>query len=107
MCRHLGGWYTGVPSGLKPAPRRAQAEAIVALAGGMSKLLERAAASLESGDLKIASRLADWAADAEPESREVHALRARVYQKQAAVADSTMARGVYTGAARESKALSS
>lgn len=103
IVRHLGGWYSGVPSELKPAPRRTQAQEIARLAGGVDALVTRANAYLETGDLTMASHLIDWAMDAEPESREVHAARAAIYDGQAEAASSTMARGIYMGAARESK----
>jgi alkyl sulfatase BDS1-like metallo-beta-lactamase superfamily hydrolase len=104
VVRHLGGWWTGVPSELKPAPRRALAREVAALAGGVAPLLARARAALESGDLRIASHLVDFAADAEPESREVHALRAEVYGRRVAAESSTMSKGVFGAAARESAA---
>ena len=103
VVRHLGGWWTGVPSELKPAPRRALGREIAALAGGIGPLLERARAALEAGDLKIASHLVDFAADAEPESREVHALRAEVYRRRVGAESSTMSKGVFGAAARESR----
>lgn len=103
IVRHLGGWYSGVPSELKPAPRRAQAQEIARLAGGIDALVSRANACLEAGDLAMASHLIDWAFDAEPKSRDVHAARAAIYGAQAAAAGSTMARGIYAGASRESK----
>jgi alkyl sulfatase BDS1-like metallo-beta-lactamase superfamily hydrolase len=103
VVRHLGGWWTGVPSELKPAPRRDQAREIVALAGGLGALLARAKAALEGGDLKIASHLADWAVEAEPDSREAHALRADVYARRTLAESSTMSRGVFGAAARESR----
>jgi alkyl sulfatase BDS1-like metallo-beta-lactamase superfamily hydrolase len=103
VVRHLGGWWTGVPSELKPAPRREQAREIAALAGGLGPLLARAKAALAAGDLKIASHLADWAAEAEPESREAHALRAEVYTRRTLAETSTMSRGVFGAAARESR----
>ncbi|HVH05588.1 MAG TPA: alkyl sulfatase dimerization domain-containing protein [Myxococcota bacterium] len=103
VVRHLGGWWSGVPSELKPAPRRAQAREIAALAGGVGPLLARAKAALLGGDLKIASHLADWAVEAEPESREAHALRAEVYTRRTLAESSTMSRGVFGAAARESR----
>ncbi|MFQ5699323.1 MAG: alkyl sulfatase dimerization domain-containing protein [Myxococcota bacterium] len=102
IVRHLGGWYSGVPSELQPAPRVEQAREIVALAGGLERLVERARVCAESGDLALASHLVDWACDAAPDSGEVHALRAQIYSRRAEAATSTMARGVYSGAARES-----
>lgn len=100
--RCLGGWYTGVPSELKPAPRRAQAREIAALAGGVARLLERAGEYLGAGDLRMASHLVDWAADAEPESSEVHRVRAEVYARRMEAETSTMSKGIFGGAARES-----
>jgi len=103
VVRHLGGWYSGVPSELKPAPRRELAREIAALAGGLAPLLARARAALEAGDLKIASHLVDFAADADPASREAHALRAEVYARRVAAESSTMSKGVFGAAARESR----
>jgi alkyl sulfatase BDS1-like metallo-beta-lactamase superfamily hydrolase len=102
VVRHLGGWWTGVPSELKPAPRAALAREVAALAGGLGALLARARAALEAGDLRLASHLVDWAAEAEPASREAHALRAEVYRIRTAAETSTMSKGIFGAAARES-----
>jgi alkyl sulfatase BDS1-like metallo-beta-lactamase superfamily hydrolase len=104
VVRHLGGWWTGVPSELKPAPRAALAREIAALAGGVGPLLARARAALDARDLRLASHLVDWAAEAEPASREVHALRAEVYTARTAAETSTMSKGIFGAAARESAA---
>jgi alkyl sulfatase BDS1-like metallo-beta-lactamase superfamily hydrolase len=100
--RCLGGWYSGVPSELKPSPRRQQAREIAALAGGVDRLLARARECAEAGDLAIACHLVDWAADAEPESGEVHQLRAEVYGRRALAEPSTMSKGIFGAAARDS-----
>jgi alkyl sulfatase BDS1-like metallo-beta-lactamase superfamily hydrolase len=100
--RHLAGWYSGVPSELKPAPRRNQAREIAALAGGIARLLERAEQCRDAGDLRMACHLADWAAEAEPQSAEAHRLRARIYGERARSEPSTMSRGIFGAAARES-----
>ena len=102
LWRCYGGWYSGIPSELKPAPRAAQAREIVALAGGMDKLLERARALLAKGDARLAAHFADWAIEADPASKEAHAVRAAVYQALLKEATSTMSRGIYGAAARES-----
>jgi len=104
LVRCFGGWYSGVPSELKPAPRQAVAREVLALSGGVAKLLERASALLAAGDAQLAAHLADWAADAEPASREVHAVRAAVYKKLLESSSSTMSKGIYGAAARESSA---
>ena len=103
LWRCFGGWHSGVPSELKPAPRRALATEVASLAGGMAKMLDRASALLASGDVQLAAHLADWAAEAEPASREVHALRAAVYGALMQSASSTMSKGIYGAAARESR----
>jgi alkyl sulfatase BDS1-like metallo-beta-lactamase superfamily hydrolase len=100
--RCLGGWYSGVPSELKPSPRPQQAREIARLAGGTSRLLARAQECAESGDLAMACHLVDWAADAEPGSAAVHELRAEVYGRRAFAEPSTMSRGIFGAAARES-----
>jgi Tfp pilus assembly protein PilF len=58
---------------------------------------------LAADDARLAAHLVDWAADAAPESREVHAARAAVYEALMASATSTMSRGIYGAAARESQ----
>ena len=106
LWRCFGGWHSGVPSELKPAPRRALGRELAALAGGVGKLLERSGALLAAGDARLAAHLVDLAADAEPASREVHAARAAVYRALMEGASSTMSRGIYGAAARESQAKS-
>ena len=106
LWRCFGGWHSGVPSELKPAPRRELGRELAALAGGIERLLERSHALLAAGDARLAAHLVDWAADAEPASREVHAARAAVYRALMTAASSTMSRGIYGAAARESEAKS-
>jgi alkyl sulfatase BDS1-like metallo-beta-lactamase superfamily hydrolase len=101
VVRCLGGWYTGVPSELKPAPRVQQAREIVGLAGGIARLLARAAQCLDTGDLRMASHWVDWAAEAEPDSHEVHALRSSVYARRVEAESSTMSKGIFRAAATE------
>jgi alkyl sulfatase BDS1-like metallo-beta-lactamase superfamily hydrolase len=102
VVRCLGGWYTGVPSELKPAPRAALAREIAALAGGVERLLTRADERLREGDLRLASHLADFACEAAPDSAEAHRVRAAVYQRRVAAEPSTMSKGIFGAAARES-----
>ncbi|HEX5613146.1 MAG TPA: alkyl sulfatase dimerization domain-containing protein [Burkholderiales bacterium] len=102
LWRCFGGWYSGVPSELKPAPRKQLASEIASLAGGVEKLLERARALLGAGDARLAAHLADWALEAEPQSSEVHAVRATVYKQLLESSTSTMSKGIYGAAARES-----
>jgi len=100
--RCLAGWYTGVPSELKPAPPSQQAREIAELAGGVHKLLARADALLEAGDVRMACHLVDWSIEVAPHSAEAHQLRARVYAQRGTEALSTMSKGIFNAAHRES-----
>jgi alkyl sulfatase BDS1-like metallo-beta-lactamase superfamily hydrolase len=102
LWRCFGGWHSGVPSELKPAPRAAQAQELARLAGGVERLLERGRALLAAGDARLAAHLADWAVEAAPANRAAHAVRAAVYKALMDSASSTMSRGIYGAAARES-----
>jgi len=104
LWRCFGGWHSGVPSELKPASRQALGREIAALAGGIDTLLQRSRTLLAAGDARLAAHLVDWAADAEPTNREIHAVRAAVYRNLMEEASSTMARGIYGAAARDSEA---
>lgn len=100
--RCLGGWYSGAPCELKP-PRRADlAREVVRLANGLDKLLHRAAECLDAKDYAMACQFADWAVEAEPLNRAAHSLRAKIYKARAERETSTMAKGVFNAAARES-----
>ncbi len=101
--RLLGGWYDGNPATLKPAPDAAVAAEVAALAGGPGKLARRAVELAEAGDLRLAGHLAEWAALAAPEDAAVHGARAEVFERRRAAESSTMARGVFGAAARESR----
>ena len=103
LWRCFGGWYSGVPSELKPSPRHVLAKEVMSLAGGMERLLERARSVHQAGDAQLAAHLADWAVEAEPRNREAHALRAVVYQALMDAATSTMSKGIYGAAARDSR----
>ncbi len=103
LWRCFGGWYSGVPSELKPSPRAALAKELVSLAGGLERLLDRAKALHEAGNPQLAAHLVDWAVEAEPRSRDAHALRAAVYEALMKAATSTMSKGIYGAAARESR----
>ncbi len=100
--RCLGGWYCGTPSELKPARRSEQANEIAALAGGVDKLIARAESLLCDDNFRMSSHLVDWAVEAEPENRSAHAMRARVYAARTDHESSTMAKGIFGAAARES-----
>jgi glyoxylase-like metal-dependent hydrolase (beta-lactamase superfamily II) len=113
--RLYGGWWDGNPATLKPAPEAALAVELAELAGGASVLADRALSLAEStiaaGEgaepegaqtLRIAVHLAELATLAAPTDPGAHRVRARVFGLSAAAATSTMAKGVFSWAARES-----
>lgn len=111
--RLYGGWWDGNPATLKPAPERALANEVSALAGGASKLTDRALALCDeatqaetkaSSDaaLRLAGHLVEMAWLASPQDEGIQAARQRVFSLRAELATSTMAQGVFRWAARES-----
>jgi len=115
--RRYGGWWDGNPATLKPAPERALAAELAALAGGAGVLADRALALLadpgsggdraagpdhESTALRLAGHLAEMAWLAAPDDPGVRAVRRTVFTRRADAASSTMAHGVFSWAARES-----
>jgi len=103
LWRLYGGWYDGNPARLKPAPDAEIARAVADLAGGVTPLVDRAAALADAGDLRLAAQLAEWAAQAAPDDPAVHAVRAEVYRRRVAEETSTMAKGIFRWAAAESE----
>jgi alkyl sulfatase BDS1-like metallo-beta-lactamase superfamily hydrolase len=106
LWRLYGGWYDGNPATLKPAPDHALAAELAALAGGPARLADRARALADAGDdasLRLAGHLAELAVLATPDDPGVHAVRAEVFGRRAAVELSTMARGIFAWAEKESR----
>ena len=99
--RLYGGWYDGDPSHLKPAPAAVLAREIADLAGGASRLAERAR-ELASSDPRLAGHLAELAAQAAPDDKGVHAVRAEVFGARAKEEASTMSKGIFSWAEHES-----
>ena len=100
--RQYGGWYEGNPAQLKPARDRAVAKELAHLAGGAFELAKRAEALAES-DTRLACHLAEFAVQAEPDNKAIHALRAEVYQRRREGETSLMAKGIFGYAANQSK----
>ncbi len=111
--RLYGGWWDGNPSTLQPAPERALATEVAALAGGPGALADRALALAGGADggtghpaddeaLRLAGHLAELAWLADPGDPGIGAVRRDVFARRAAAASSTMARGVFAWASRES-----
>ena len=108
--RRYGGWWDGNPATLKPAPERALAAELAALAGGARMLADRAGAlaapGAQAGDdaLRLAGHLAELAWLADPGDQGIARVRHLVFTARADAASSTMAGGVFRWAARESLA---
>ncbi len=100
--RMYGGWYDGNPAHLKPSPDSRLAAELSTLAGGALKLATRAQEIAED-DPRLACHLAEFAAQAEPGNKAVHAIRAEVYQARRDQESSLMAKGIYGSAANESR----
>jgi glyoxylase-like metal-dependent hydrolase (beta-lactamase superfamily II) len=99
VIRHYGGWFSGRPSELKPAPRSDVAREIALLAGGAGALVDRARALAAAGDLRLASHLADYALEAAPEDAAVREGVAALYRARAAGEESLMAVNLFRSAA--------
>jgi alkyl sulfatase BDS1-like metallo-beta-lactamase superfamily hydrolase len=100
--RLYGGWYDGNPAHLKPASDTALARELADLAGGASRLAERARELAATGDLRLAGHLAELAAQAAPDDKAVHAARAEVFGARAKEEASTMSKGIFSWAEHES-----
>lgn len=101
--RMYGGWHDGNPAHLKPATDASLGGELASLAGGAQVLAQRALEIATSGsDLRLACHLIEFAAGAAPEDKEVHAIRAQVYQKRRDGESSLMAKGIFGYAAGES-----
>jgi alkyl sulfatase BDS1-like metallo-beta-lactamase superfamily hydrolase len=101
--RMYGGWWDGNYARLKPPADRLLASEVAGLAGGMERLALRARELASAGSLELACQLAEWAVQAEPSSVEAHRVRAEVYQLRHQNESSLMAKGIFAGAAHESR----
>jgi len=103
--RQFGGWWDGAPSRLKPAADAALGAELASMAGGADAVAARAVALSEAGDHRLACHLADLAGWAAPDDPAVHGRRADVYLARRKHESSLMAKGIFAGAARESRAI--
>lgn len=99
VIRFYGGWWSGRPCELKPAPRSRVASEIAVLAGGARRLLVRATRAADGGDLRLACHLADYALEADPDDRRVCEGVAAIYDRRAAAETSLMAINLFASAA--------
>jgi len=101
--RLYGGWWDANPARLKPARDAALAAEVAALAGGADRLARRAV-ELADDDIRLACHLAEFAVQADPDSRTAHGARAEIYQRRREQETSLMSKGIFGAAANESKA---
>ena len=99
VIRYFGGWWTGRPSELKPAPRDDVAGELATLAGGAAALLERARSLADGGDLRLACHLADYALEADPSDSVVAEGIAELYERRAEAETGLMAINIFRSAA--------
>lgn len=104
VVRYYGGWWSGRPSELKPAPRSAVALEMAELSGGARRLAVRAKRIAESGDLRTACHLADYALEADPDDAKVCDLVASIYERRAKGESSLMAINLFSSAAAYARA---
>lgn len=104
VIRFYGGWWSGRPSELKPAPRAELAREMAALAGGALVLATRAEALAATGNFRLASHLADSALEAAPADPQVQAKVAAVYEARAQSEQSLMAINIFNSAAAYARA---
>jgi len=104
VIRFFGGWYSGRPSELKPAPRGEVASAIAGMAGGAGALVAEAGRVADGGDLALACHLADFALESSPEDADVQSGVAEIYERRAEAETSLMAINLFRSAAAYARA---
>lgn len=103
--RLYGGWWDANPSTLQPASEKALAREISEIAGGTRNLAQRASALAAEGSdesLRLAGHLIEHAWLDSPSDEEIQQIRQEIYRLRAKAATSTMSRGVFNWAVRES-----
>jgi len=104
VIRWFGGWWSGRPSELKPASRKAVAREIAQLAGGARVLAARARDIAAAGDAALACHLADYALEAEPGDAQVRETVALLYDARADGEAALMSENLFRSAAAYARA---
>jgi glyoxylase-like metal-dependent hydrolase (beta-lactamase superfamily II) len=107
IIRFYGGWWSGRPSELKPAPRAPLACEIAALSGGPRVLLERALELAAAGEMRLAGHLADYALEAAPQDSAIREGVADLYDRRATGESSLMAENLFHAAAASARQVPS
>lgn len=94
------GWWDGHPANLLSAPAADRAREIANLAGGVVAVVARAR-EIADEDMPLACHLAEWAALADPDSREAQECVRELFYRRGAEEISLMGRGVFMHAVRE------
>ena len=97
--RQFGGWWDGNPARLKPPADADLAAEVARLSGGAPALAARAQECADSGDLRLACQLVEWAAAAAPDDAGVRDTYAAIYSARRVQERSLMAKGVFGQAA--------
>jgi alkyl sulfatase BDS1-like metallo-beta-lactamase superfamily hydrolase len=104
---HLyGGWFDGNPAHLKPAPEAELGAELVALAGGVDKLVRRAEELAGAGRARLAAHLIEYAAADSPADARVQKVRAAIYGKCMEGETSLIGKAIYAVYQREAMARS-
>jgi alkyl sulfatase BDS1-like metallo-beta-lactamase superfamily hydrolase len=103
LLRLWGGWWNGNAAELLPATPARVAGEVATLAGGAGAIVARGRALLDGGDATTAAHLAEWAARADPASREAQTFKRDVYARRLDEAESLMARGIFRAAMHDAE----
>lgn len=100
------GWFDGDAARLKPAKTADVARELAQLAGDAGILAKRAADLAAGGETRLALHLAELAASAAPQDRQIQAIRAGVLQRVIDGESSLMAKSFFAVFQREAAARS-
>jgi glyoxylase-like metal-dependent hydrolase (beta-lactamase superfamily II) len=103
LIRRWGGWWNGHAADLFPATAQRQSIEIATLAGGVGPLVARGRDLLTTGDLEMASHIAEWASRANPADPAAQHLKRDVYERRTDATANLMAQGIYRGAMNEAR----
>lgn len=78
------------------------ANEVADLAGGPVALAKRAQIAMDSGNLELATVLAEWAGEAAPSNAHVHETRANIYKARAARETTLMVTSIFSDAQQQS-----
>ncbi|MGD9647584.1 MAG: alkyl sulfatase dimerization domain-containing protein [Pirellulales bacterium] len=100
--RGYTGWYDLQPAHLNPGPTHELHQALVDAAGGVDKLLERAARARDDKNWQLVVELTDVTLSVDADHQESHRLRAEACEQLAAASVNGVERNIYLAAAQDS-----